>query len=103
MIIDAWQTHIGVTHFLVYHPKEIIESDYKGKVQQPGKGPQKTKPVILGRVYKTNMPDDWEPKNQKNYWTAEWPQKPYTRMTVVNGPFEDFIEKICHKEYICEI
>ena len=97
LAIDVFQTWVAINHFLVYHKKDIIIRDYKGIVQTKGKaGKVINKPTIIGKIYRTNLPENWEPKSQKNYWTATWAVKGYTRTITVNGPYEDFIEKKKH-------
>ena len=97
LAIDVFQTWVAINHFLVYHKKDIIIRDYKGIIQTKGKaGKVINKPTIIGKIYKTNLPENWEPKSQKNYWTATWTVKGYTRTITVNGPYEDFIAKKKH-------
>jgi hypothetical protein len=94
LAIDTFQTWVAINHFLIYHEKDIIVSDYKGIVQQKGKGGKiASKPIVIGKLYKTNLPDDWEPKSQRNYWVDRWPVKGYSRTITVNGPYDDFIAK----------
>ena len=97
LAINVFQTWIAINHFLIYHKKDIITRDYKGMIQTKGKsGKVSNKPTVIGKLYKTNLPDNWEPKSQKNYWTAAWSVKGYVRTITVNGPYEDFIAKKEH-------
>ena len=76
--------------------KSSINMEYKYIKQNKGIKEKKSKPIILGKIYKTNLPENWKPVNQKNYWKDSWFQKSYIRTITVKGPYEDFIKRQKH-------
>tara|TARA_R110000803_G_scaffold180186_2_gene242596 strand:- start:57 stop:1010 length:954 start_codon:yes stop_codon:yes gene_type:complete len=96
LAIDTFQTWLIINHFLIYHEKDILISEYKYQKQNKGIKERKSKPIILGKMYKTNLPENWKPVNQKNYWKDSWFQKSYIRTITVKGPYQEFIKRQKH-------
>jgi len=88
---DIFQYWVSINYFLINFERDVHISTYKYTLQNKGGGRGKqSKRIILSKLYRCRLPENWVARNEKEYRVAQWSRRGHWMPINVN---EDYFER----------